>query len=256
MRVPQRPAPTDEKAPHIRTGLRLAWRASAMAATALAAGGDRHLPQRARHAAKRAQMVMLGRRANCKRGGSLTRFRSSIGKRTDECAYRTPVIGRDLEVFGTVRLLTGTPSAAQAHLRRADLRAGAGGKYQLAVFPAPAQVPAPQGPPRRHPPGTSRSARASSGSSTTFNKANELRLRAFNITSGANKGGCRVARLHQRQAGGGASPTRSAASWHGRYSGFSVGSSEELPRARSPASTTSSSGFPTRSSSAAGLEAR
>src|SRR5262245_34516891 len=48
---------------------------------------------------------------SCNRGGSEDALRVTLGKATRECALRTPVIGRDLEIGATVRLLSGTPKA-------------------------------------------------------------------------------------------------------------------------------------------------
>ena len=57
---------------------------------------------------QRAEAVKLsGER--CARGGSDHAFRIAVGKRTKECSYRTPVIGRDLEISATMRLLSETP---------------------------------------------------------------------------------------------------------------------------------------------------
>ena len=73
----------------------------------------------------------------CQRGGSGHAFRIFVGKQTKECAYRTPVIGRDLEVAAIGRVLQGTPKPVQHKAFLAlNLRAGgAGARYQLAVFP-------------------------------------------------------------------------------------------------------------------------
>src|SRR5215470_3729858 len=62
--------------------------------------------------AQRAQIVKLsGER--CGRGGSDHAVRIVVGKRTKECAYRTPVIGRDLEIAAVGRLLSNTPKPLQ-----------------------------------------------------------------------------------------------------------------------------------------------
>ncbi|MGD9737535.1 MAG: hypothetical protein AB7V58_18285 [Solirubrobacterales bacterium] len=85
---------------------------------------------------QRAELVKLFGR-NCKRGGGEDAIRVLLGKKTDSCAYRTPVIGRDVELAATERILSGTPRAL---LRRAyvaiQLRAGGGSKYELRAFPA------------------------------------------------------------------------------------------------------------------------
>lgn len=168
----------------------------------------------------RAQIVNFSG-ARCQRGGSSHAFRIFVGKATRECAYRTPVIGRDLEVAGLGRLLEGTPKPVQRKAFLAlDLRAGgAGARYQLAVFPLQhkAQV-----------------LRYSSESQVKYlrvarsiktngiNRANELRLRAFNITSGPEKGKCQIMAWVGRQL---VADVTDAASGElqGRSSGFSLG---------------------------------
>lgn len=84
---------------------------------------------------QRAQMVkMFGR--SCKRGGGEDSIRVLLGEKTDSCAYRTPVIGRDLELAATGRILSGTPKALQRKAYVAvQLRAGGGNKYELRAFP-------------------------------------------------------------------------------------------------------------------------
>ncbi len=72
----------------------------------------------------------------CGRSSSNGAFQIVVGKATRECSYRTPVLGRDLEIAATQRLLSATPKAVQrsAYLGL-DLRAGGGARYQLAVYP-------------------------------------------------------------------------------------------------------------------------
>src|ERR1700712_454065 len=62
--------------------------------------------------AQRAQLIKLAG-AECTRGGSDGALRIAIGKGTDACSYRTPVLGRDLEISATERLLSGTPDSLQ-----------------------------------------------------------------------------------------------------------------------------------------------
>ena len=90
--------------------------------------------------AQRAQLIKLAG-ASCTRGGSDGALRVAVGKRTDACSYRTPVLGRDLEISATERLLSGTPPSLQrkAYLGL-ELRAGAGAKYQLLAFPLQRKV--------------------------------------------------------------------------------------------------------------------
>jgi hypothetical protein len=140
--------------------------------------------------AQRAQLVQLTGRS-CERGGSDTALRIAVGKRTEECTYRTPVIGRDLEIAATMRLLSGTPKAVQqkAYLGL-ELRAGAGAKYQLLVFPLQRKA---------------QLRKVFAGGEVKYLKiakdgeaiqgldmANAVRLSATNVTSGPEKGTCRL----------------------------------------------------------------
>jgi hypothetical protein len=170
--------------------------------------------------AQRAQILKLsGER--CGRGGSDHAVRIFVGKRTKECAYRTPVIGRDLEVSAIGRLLSNTPPAAQHKAFLAvNLRTGgAGAGYQLAVFPMQdkAQLR------KVLPDGRVKYLHVEKGvGAKGLNKANELRLSAFNLTSGPEKGSCHILAF----VGGRlvADVTDSAAGeLEGRASGFSLG---------------------------------
>lgn len=170
--------------------------------------------------AQRAQIIKLsGER--CKRGGSDHAVRVLVGKQTGECAYRTPVIGRDLEIAAVGRLLSSTPKPVQRKAFLAlNLRTGgAGAGYQLTVYPLQ---------------GKAQLRKVLSGGQTKYlhieqgvrtnglDRANELRLHAFNITTGPEKGACRVLAY----VGGKlvADVTDSAAGeLEGRASGFSLG---------------------------------
>nr|MDQ2631951.1 hypothetical protein [Actinomycetota bacterium] len=100
--------------------------------------------------------------------------------------FRTPVLGRDLEIAATERLLSGTPENLQ---RKAflglELRAGAGAKYQLLVFPRQrkAQLVKVTGEGSKYL-AIAKNEAAIKG----INEANVLRLRAVNVTSGPEKG--------------------------------------------------------------------
>jgi hypothetical protein len=73
---------------------------------------------------------------SCARGGGQTALKVTVGKLTEECAYSTPVVGQDLEIAATGRILTGTPAAvAKKAFLGLQLRAGGGGKLELRVFP-------------------------------------------------------------------------------------------------------------------------
>lgn len=170
--------------------------------------------------AQRAQIVKLtGER--CGRGGSERAFRIVVGKRTRECSYRTPAIGRDLEVAVTGRLLQGTPKAVRRRAFLAvNLRAGrAGARYQLAAFPLQrkAQLRKIDSEGRIEYMQIERGIRTKG-----VNRANVLRLRAFNVTRGPDKGKCRVLAFVGKQRV--AAVTDPAAGLlQGRTSGFSLG---------------------------------
>ena len=139
--------------------------------------------------AQRSQLVKLSGR-NCERGGSAGAMRIMIGKATSSCSYRTPVLGRDLEIAATLRLLSGTPTDLQ---RKAYLglmlRAGGGAKYALLVFPR--QRKAQLIKVTRD--GTKYLAIARHEKAIVgINEANKLRLRAVNVTSGPEKGQARL----------------------------------------------------------------
>ncbi|HEY2715205.1 MAG TPA: hypothetical protein VGI73_03200 [Solirubrobacterales bacterium] len=84
---------------------------------------------------QRAELIKLAGRS-CKRGGGEDAIRIVLGAKTDSCAYRTPVIGRNLEVAATERILSGTPKALQNKAYVAvQLRTGGGNKYEVRAFP-------------------------------------------------------------------------------------------------------------------------
>jgi hypothetical protein len=135
--------------------------------------------------AARAQMIKLSGRS-CTRGGADSALRVELGKATPACAFRTPVLGRDLEIAATERLLSGTPMALQrkAYLGL-ELRAGGGGKYQMLVYPLQRKVQLVKVTPE----GTKYLAIVKNQAAVKgVNKANALRLRAVNVTSGPEKG--------------------------------------------------------------------
>jgi hypothetical protein len=140
--------------------------------------------------AQRAQLIKLAG-ASCARGGSDGALRVTLGKRTAACSYRTPVLGRDLEISATERLLSGTPTALQKKAFLAlELRAGAGAKYQLLAFPLQRKVQLL----KVSPEGTEYLAIAKNVKTLMgLNKANSLRLRAANVTSGPGRGSAQLA---------------------------------------------------------------
>lgn len=129
---------------------------------------------------KRGQVVKL-RGSACERGGSQRALRVQIGKRNAECAYRTQVVGRDLEILATERLLRGTPKRIRNRTFLAlELRAGAGGGYQLRIFPLQRKYQLV----KTEPDGTRSFLAIGKGVQRIrgIDKANKLRLRAFNLT--------------------------------------------------------------------------
>ncbi len=135
--------------------------------------------------AQRSQLVKLSG-ANCARAGANGAMRVTLGKKTAACSFRTPVLGRDLEISATERLLSGTPENLQ---RKAflglELRAGSGAKYQLLVFPLQkkAQLVKVTAEGSKYL-AIAKNEKAVMG----INDANNLVLRAVNISSGPEKG--------------------------------------------------------------------
>lgn len=140
--------------------------------------------------AQRGQLVKLSGR-DCARRGYEGGMLILVGKRTSECSYRTPVIGRDLEIAATERLLSGTPKERrQKAFLGLQLRAGGGARYQLAVFPLQRKV---------------QLRKVLSDGSVKFldvarsvptikgvGQANALRLSAINVTRGRDRGNCHL----------------------------------------------------------------
>jgi hypothetical protein len=138
---------------------------------------------------QRSQLVKLSGR-NCARAGTDSAMRVTLGKKTAACSFRTPVLGRDLEIAATERLLSGTPENLQ---RKAflglELRAGGGAKYQLLVFPRQrkTQLVKVTGAEVKYL-AIAKNEKAVMG----INQANVLRLRAVNVSSGPEKGQARL----------------------------------------------------------------
>lgn len=135
--------------------------------------------------AQRSQLVKLSG-ANCARAGANGAMRITLGKKTAACSFRTPVLGRDLEIAATERLLSGTPENLQ---RKAflglELRAGAGAKYQLLVFPLQKKAQLVKVTTE----GVKYLAIAKNEKAVMgINEANALQLRAVNVSSGPEKG--------------------------------------------------------------------
>ncbi len=90
--------------------------------------------------AQRAEILKVAGKS-CSRGGAQTSLKITVGKLTEECAYRTPVVGSDLEIAATGRIVSGTPPAvAKKAFLGMQLRVGSGSKLELRVFPAQKKV--------------------------------------------------------------------------------------------------------------------
>jgi hypothetical protein len=173
--------------------------------------------------AQRGQIAKLSG-SHCGRGGLDKALRVVVGKATKECAYRTPVIGRDLEIAATERLLGATPrSLRQGAYLALNLRSGGGGRYQLAVYPLQRKVQLRKALPEG---GIEYLDIAKDVTQVKgVDKANPLRLRAFNVTEGDEKGACRLlgfvgGKLVVEAVDG------AAGELGGRASGFAVGSAK------------------------------
>ena len=85
--------------------------------------------------AQRSEILKLSGKA-CTRGGGSTTLNITVGKLTEECAYKTPVVGQDLEIAATGQVNPATPAkVAKKAFLGLQLRAGGGAKLELRVFP-------------------------------------------------------------------------------------------------------------------------
>ncbi len=170
-----------------------------------------------------AQVIKLsGKR--CGRSGAGGTFQIVVGKETKECSYRTPVIGRDLEIAATERLLSTTPKPMQhpAYLA-VDLRAGGGARYQLAVFPLQrkAQLRKVLADGTIEYLDIEKNVTSIGG----LDKPNQLRLQALNVTSGDGRGNCQLLAFIGGEPIAEATD-EGAGDLTGRASGFSAGSTK------------------------------
>ncbi len=162
----------------------------------------------------------------CARGSSEGAFTITVGKATKECSYRTPVLGRDLEIGATMRLLS-KPQVSKSVQHSAylalDLRAGGGARYQLAVYPLQdkAQIR------KVLADGTIKylDIEKQVAGIGAAEKPNQLRLRAFNVSSGEEKGTCQLLAYVGGQLVAEAGDP-GAGELSGRASGFSLGSAK------------------------------
>ena len=152
------------------------------------------------------------------------------------------MIGRDLEIAATMRLLSSTPKSLQPKVFLAlDLRAGGGARYQLAVYPLQRKAQL-----RKFlADGSVEYLQIEKNVQTVkgVDKANKLRLRAFNITSGPDKGNCRILAFVGGEQVGDFTDTGGRGT-AGTRLGLRGRRGEERQGRRRPASTTWSSAVP------------
>lgn len=164
--------------------------------------------------------------SRCARGASGGAFAITIGKATKECSYRTPVLGRDLEIAATMRLLSGSdvPKSVQHSAYLAvNLRAGGGARYQFAVYPLQRKAQLR----KVLADGTIQYLDIEKNLAEVggAEKPNQLRLRAFNVTSGPERGNCQLlAFIGGKQVS--EATDEGAGGLTGQASGFSVGSAK------------------------------
>jgi hypothetical protein len=168
----------------------------------------------------RSQLVKQGK-ARCARSGEAARLKVKIGKQTSECVFRTPVVGKSLEIKATERVLSGTPDSIRSRVFVAvGLRVGNSGQYQLAVFPKKGSFQLR----RDAPPNGDRTLLANGKSNAVrdINKANKVRLQAF-----AGGGDVRlVAFVNGKKVATAVETGNASARISGRFSTISVGSAK------------------------------
>lgn len=202
----------------LKTAIPLAVLGSAAAAAVAVGAVIPIYSNRMSSGAARKQIVRISGHS-CDRGGGGRALRITVGKRTRECQLRTPVIGANLDVKVTARLLSGTPQALQKKtFVGVSVRDGGDGQYQLAVFPAKGSFQL-----RRDlPPNADRTLLAKGKSSAVkgLGKANKLRLQAFATKSGTMRV---TGFVNGRKVGSVIDDAHAAASLTGRYSALAIG---------------------------------
>jgi hypothetical protein len=171
--------------------LRASLAAATIGALAFTAGADASTLTIYRNALDstdgRAQVLQMRAGTKCERGGSPNAFRFELGAKAEECFYRVPVVGRDLQVSAVARIFKSTPPKV---LKRAyagvSLRQNTdGSRYQFVVWPSTRRFGLrkvmPNG--RIINLGSQKAGRKVNGPG----KANRLTLRAFNGPKGGAK---------------------------------------------------------------------
>jgi hypothetical protein len=169
----------------------------------------------------RSQLVHLGK-TTCSRGAGNGVLNITVGKATRECQFRTPVVGANLDVTVTARLLSSTPSSIQARtFVGVVLRNGDNGQYELAVFPKKGSYQL-----RRDvPPNAARTLLAHGNASAVgaVGKPEKMRLQAFPSPGGATR---LTAFVNGKKLTTVVDDAHTAANLTGRLSTVSVGSNK------------------------------
>ena len=177
--------------------------------------------------AARSQLVRIGD-GKCMRSAGAETLKIAVGKRTRECQLRTPVIGGNLEIVATSRLLPGTPSEMQARVFVGiGVRDGNGGQYELAVFPRKGSFQL-----RRDvPPDGDRTllAKGDANAVKGVGKPNKLRLQAFPTPGGETRV---TAYVNGRNVASVIEDAHAASTVTGRFSTLSVGSAKAAKGAK------------------------
>lgn len=169
---------------------------------------------------QRSQLVKLGK-GHCGRSGKAERLKVRIGKKTSECQLRTPVVGAELDIKVTARLLSGTPDSIRKRVFvGAGVRVGGNGGYQLAIFPQKGTFQL-----RRDAPPSGTRTLLSHGESKAIkdiNQPNKVRLQGFSGGGDLKL----VAFVNGKKVGSATETADAAAKLSGRYSTISVGSNK------------------------------
>src|ERR1700761_5852832 len=85
--------------------------------------------------AQRSEVTKLAGK-ECTRGGAKTTLLITVGKLTEECAYKTPVVGQDLEIAATGSISTATPpKVAKKDFLPLPVRGGGGRQARAPPLP-------------------------------------------------------------------------------------------------------------------------
>jgi len=210
-----------------RIAISLAVLGSAVAANAALAAAIPIYTNAMSSSGARSDLVRTGA-GKCMRGAGAAALQVTVGKRTRECQLRTPVIGSNLDITATARLLAGTPQEMQRRVFVAvAVRDGGDGRYQLAVFPGKGTFQL-----RRDvPPDASRTllAKGDASSIKGVGKPNKLRLQAFPTPSGQTRV---TGYVNGRQVGSVLEEAHAASTVTGRFTTVSVGSAKAAKGAK------------------------